>query len=247
MNTHAIDLFKDKEQYLYIDSGNQRGLSLTGDFTIEAWICLASLPSESNLFTILMKHDRVASTGGYEFYLNKENKLVVEYGDDDSKNTTAVCDYIFTEKNINVWKHIAVVVETQTTNITFYVDGQKQKTILQSDEAKSIQANQFPILVGATQQNEAMVSFFDGSLDEMRVWSQVKSEVEIQKNLKVELKGDEDGLQVYWKFDNSFDDMTANKNTLVSKNEVEFTTEVPFGGIQEKKQTNQPTGYVSFF
>ena len=248
MNTHAIDLFKEKEQYLFIDSKDQRGLDLFGTFTIEAWICLASLPSESNLFTILMKHDRVASTGGYELYINRENKLVFEYGDDDSKNTTASCDYIFTKNDINIWKHVAVVVNVAIVDVQFYIGSIEQKTILNYDDAKSIQKNSFPVIVGATWQNEGSVSFFDGSIDELRVWSLLRTQKQIKEHQKKELKGDEDGLLAYWSFNNSFEDITKNNNVFISKNSVEYILEVPFEGITEqKKNDNPPRGYVTFF
>ena len=37
-NTHSLDLELGSSQYAYIDNGDQSGLGVTGDFTIEAWV-----------------------------------------------------------------------------------------------------------------------------------------------------------------------------------------------------------------
>lgn len=246
MNTHAIDLVQDQKQLLSIDASSQRGLDLVGDFTIEMWVRLSSLPSESNVFPLVGKHDRVTSTGGYEFYINTSNQLVVEYGDDDSKLTMATSIFSFEKADVGEWHHIAVVAETKNVNVCFYVDGEKQKSFMQLDDAKSIQTNIFPLLIGASLQNEYIENYFDGAINDLRIWSVARNVEEINENMKKQLDGNEKDLQAYWKFNEDVLDQTENKNTLLKINDPKFIDEVPFGAPQILTLT-QGHSYGTFF
>jgi hypothetical protein len=58
--------------------------------------------------------------------------------------------------------------------------------------------------------------YFQGFLDEIRIWSVARTQYEIQSNTSHELSGDEDNLVGYWKFNEGagtlVNDETANEN-----------------------------------
>ena len=72
---------------------------------------------------------------------------------------------------------------------------------------------------------------FDGDIDEVRVWNDIRSEAELDDNYLTELVGDEANLQGYWKFNNDAGvGYTSNSNDLTNENTATFTTDVPFTG-----------------
>ena len=84
MNTNSIDLELSSSQYLSITDGNQTGLDLNSDFTIECWIKLEQLPSTvGNLMVIVGKDDRYTeSYRAYMLYLTVDDKLAIYYNDE---------------------------------------------------------------------------------------------------------------------------------------------------------------------
>ena len=58
-----------------------------------------------------------------------------------------------------------------------------------------------PILIGAIHDHGAAGGGFHGLVDELRLWSVDRSQMEIQSTMHVSLTGAELGLQAYWTFD----------------------------------------------
>ena len=68
---------------------------------------------------------------------------------------------------------------------------------------------------------------FDGKIDDVRVWSDIRTDAEISNNYQQELIGNEAGLVGYWKLNNGLTDETSNNNDLTNNNSVTFSTDVP--------------------
>ncbi len=99
--------------------------------------------------------------------------------------------------NDNVWHHIAVVFANDgTPNITdalLYVDGVLETVTSGSQSVNTtsgvdVEAGWSPILLG---------SFIGATLDEVRIWSTARTQMEIVDNMCIELAGSEPGLEVY--------------------------------------------------
>lgn len=94
------------------------------------------------------------------------------------------------------WRHVAATYDGQTARL--YVDGELDaekvfdEPILPSGpEALLAVGNDYP---GSSE-------FVGGSIDEVRLWSVVRSQGEIQATMFTPLSGDEPGLEVYYRFD----------------------------------------------
>jgi hypothetical protein len=68
---------------------------------------------------------------------------------------------------------------------------------------------------------------FDGYFDDVRIWSEARSQANIAANYQTELSGSETNLQAYWKLNNSYSDSTSNGNTLSASGSPSFSTDIP--------------------
>jgi len=88
-------------------------------------------------------------------------------------------------------------------------------------------------------------SFFDGLMDEVRVWNDIRTATEISSNKSVEIATNSANLQAYYQLDNSASDSTANANNLTLRNSPTYSTTVPFSHPTtrlDKDQEDTSTG-----
>jgi hypothetical protein len=130
------------------------------------------------------------------------------------------------------WQHLAVVGDEDggTTHVTVYRNGE---VLWQHD---------FSAVVGDVSGGRAWAigqewdvpslqsDFFDGSIDEVRIWNVARTQMEIKADMYRELEGDEPGLAAYWPFDEGagvqvFDQSANGRNGLLG------------GGVAEQRPT----------
>ncbi|NPD87022.1 LamG domain-containing protein, partial [Lentimicrobium sp. L6] len=120
------------------------------------------------------------------------------------------------------WHHIACTWEKNTTNgFKTYVDG------VLSNQRTSANVN-LPTIVynGLLGAYHGPSEVLNGQLDEVRIWTDVRSEAEIRENMNKTLIGNEDGLVMYYNLDNgnvanniasaNYDGAPANITSVVS-------------------------------
>jgi len=230
-NTHSIDLELSSSQYLSITDGDQTGLDLTTDFTIEAWIKLEQLPSTAgNSFYIISKAT-TGSTLSYWIYIDfTNNKLTINFSDNgafDDHYTRMVSDNAIVDgDDVGEWVHIAVTVDISVPSAVMYKNTNVVADTVTASFATSIYDSNSTVMIGAVLDVE---KYFDGLIDEVRVWSDVRTAQEISDNYDKELVGNEAGLVAYWKLNNSLLDETANNNDLTNNGNATFSTDTPFG------------------
>ncbi len=224
-NTHSIDIERGSSQYLSISDGSQTGLDITGNFTIESWIKLESLPSDGQNYFIASKwEDGDWANGSYEFRVRNAggtHYLTLSTSNGSTGNNPEVS----WSPSTGTWYHVAVVYTTSGT-AKFYVNGTQQGST-QTGLVTSIQDSGTSFLVGANDPSSP-TNFFDGLIDDLRVWNTARTETEISDDKDRELNGNETGLVGYWKLNNSLSDTTTNGNTLTNNNSAIFSTDTPF-------------------
>ena len=202
-NTNSIDLESSSSQYLSITDGDQTGLDITGDksFSIELCFKAESFSVDSFLINKNSYFLRVDNSGE-SVNLTKEN--VVDQRVSFSFST-------------GTWYHYAAV--QSPTEVEYFIDGSSIGSYENSDDYATISARSF--VIGGN---------WDGLIDEVRVWNDVRTATEISDNYQKELVGDEAGLVAYWKLNNSLLDETSNDNDLTNNNSATFSSDVPFTG-----------------
>ncbi|MBQ0908265.1 choice-of-anchor D domain-containing protein [Flavobacterium sp. F-328] len=135
----------------YMDAGNV--LNLPTNFTVSAWVKKAS-----NNKTILSKRN-AAFTEGYDLSINSTGHAEMSWFNGSTHTLTSSVPI-----PTNIWHHVAVIYNG--TIATMYIDGVANTSVT----APAVLANTQSFLIGAA--NGASPNrFFDGNIDEVRVWS----------------------------------------------------------------------------
>lgn len=233
-NTHSIDFELSSSNAAYITDAAQTGLDITGDITEEAWIKFEQLPSTAGSFFAIATKIWLSNQRSYSFGVNTSDKMVFSYsstGLSGSDIIDFVCDTAFA--STGVWYHTAVVIDVSATACTFYIDGVAQTdTPTSGNTPTSIYNGTARFQVGSSYWTGTSTWFFDGLIDEVRVWDDIRTASEIANNRNKELVGTETNLQGYWKFNNDALDSTSNGNDLTLENSPVYSTDIPTWGIE---------------
>lgn len=173
----------------------------TNEFTIEAWV-----KNDYDSGTIICWGKNTNDTS--------HTKLRVDDGDVDFytyDNVNDVSSTISSSIHINSnWHHIAVVKNANpTNNLEIYVDG-----VLGATGTVNINITSDNLLIGGrTYNNSGSFEFYEGELDEIRIWNVARTATQINASKDCELLGNENGLLAYYKFNQGYNQ--AN-NTAIS-------------------------------
>ena len=167
-------------------------------FTIEAWVKINSLASSIN--TIVGKKAPGGGTSGYAFYINtwgtSDRKVVFEATGGTFISTTSIPN--------NTWTHVAVSVASGGA-ATIYINGVSSGT-----GTVTIPSNSNSINVGAFGNNGYF--YFNGSIDEVRIWNVAKSAAELNNNKNLDVTGSPN-LALYYKFNEGTAALVNDKST----------------------------------
>lgn len=222
-NTHSIDLEAGSSQFLDIADVSQTGLDLTTDLSFEAWVKIESAVS----MDILTKYEGAGNRSYVFRYDGSATTLNFFKSADGSSNDTA--ESVSADLGTGTWHHVAMTYNDTTGDVKFYVDGSQQGAT-QNTGTSGIFNGAASFAIGCIEPDTAPSSFFDGLIDEVRVWSDVRTATEISDNHEKELVGNEAGLVGYWKLNNDLLDETSNNNDLTNNGSAVFSTDVPFVG-----------------
>jgi hypothetical protein len=104
------------------------------------------------------------------------------------------------------WYHVALVVDSDAHLMMLYLNG---KVVGKNNYTGSIHQSKLPLLIGWTHENMPELGYFNGMIDEVRIWNVVRTPDEIRTYIRQPLTGKEKGLLGYW----HFDDATATDGT----------------------------------
>jgi len=198
----------DGSSYLKIDDGDQTGLDLGATFTLEAWVSPATLPVDTTYFTIIAKENPnvTAQRGLHWTIFNRGAGVIVEAlisdGDNHYDYYQWDVDAILSE---DTWTHLALTCETSqpsATTFELFSDGSSlgNGSALISNNV-SLNNNTEAFIIGARNSNSGITDFYDGIMDGVRVWNDIRTESEIDDNKGIKLTGSEDGLVAYYPFE----------------------------------------------
>lgn len=232
-NTHSIDLERGSSQYL--TRADTASLSITGDVTIEAWINVESTLSTGQVHNIVNKFRSGDNNRSYIFRYRESSGIKLQLVVSDDGINAEVLQIAHTP-SLGVWYHVAVSWDASASLAKFYING-TQTGGDQTGAMTSIFDSGSDFRIGATAETSPD-GFFDGLIDEVRVWNDIRTPTEITNNKDIELTGSEGGLVGYWKLNSSLADETSNANNLSNINSALFSTNTPFG-ISEEASNSQ--------
>ncbi|MEX1382901.1 choice-of-anchor D domain-containing protein, partial [Lutibacter sp.] len=165
----------------YLDAGNVLDLN-PSEFTISAWIKRGSASANKS---IVSKRDFGYSNGGYDFKITSTGKVELSW-----KNGTIRTIFSNTTIPINVWHQVAVIYNG--TEAKLYIDGVLDKTTPLGPPINPTSNSESFIIAAADGEEANTSAFFEGNIDEVRVWNKALSEDELHFIMNQEIEDNSD-------------------------------------------------------
>ncbi len=153
-----------------------------GSWTMEAWIKPANFGSSGQIRTIFGKVSQ-----GKDFALVLNGDKIAVLVNDGGRQYVASSD----PAAADTWYHVAGVYDQDAGKVRLYVDGALEA----EGDYSSDTSNTDPFRVGSSY---CCGEWFNGVIDEVRLWNVARSEADIAGGKDSELAGNEAGLVGYW-------------------------------------------------
>ncbi|MCF8366064.1 MAG: hypothetical protein K9H16_09795 [Bacteroidales bacterium] len=213
---NALD-FDGTDDYVSI-LNNESNFDFTTAMTIEAWIKVDNFDEDWQ--AIVTKGD-----GAWRLHRHSGTNHI-SFGTSGLSNVDLEGT---TDLNNGQWHHVACVFDGSTKYI--YVDGTLDISVSASG---TIATNNY--LVNIAENGENTGRYFNGLIDEVRIWNIARTQTEIQDNKNNVLTGNESGLVAYYKFDQTSGsylyDHTENGNQGALQN-MDNSDWVPSGWLTD--------------
>lgn len=140
---------------------------------------------------------------------------------------------------LSQWNRWSVTFDASASTATFYKDGTNLGTA--TGTATAIFDSTALFAIGARFDSSGNdEKWINGKVDDIRLWSDIRTESEININKFKQLSGSEANLVAYYKVNSSTDDGSANSNTLTLVNSATYsTTDVPFADATTRLDLDQ--------
>ena len=182
--------------------GNNASVQITGKaITMEAWI----KPTKVGTMAIIKKTGAIGGGTGYELYCGSAGLVYCRFNGLDASRAISTTSYPTT----GGWIHVAATYDGINTKM--YVNG-----VLEGTTAYTASIVNSTNILEIANDPSTTARFFQGSIDEVRLWNVARSDADIKTNMTKKLVGNEAGLVGYWRFDETsgtvINDETSNNN-----------------------------------
>jgi hypothetical protein len=188
--------------------------SLTNAMTLEVWFKAASFyQREFSVNSLLRKN---VDAGGQNYFLRFRimgGKPGIEMC---SGNQIMQAPYDFRP---GTWYHLAGTYDGKV--MTVFVNGE---TVRSQPFSDPIELDDSDLMIGKGDPNFSFGEYFDGQVDDIRIWNVARSPDQIRAALATRLTGKEPGLVAYWTFeDGTAKDVSGNGNNGVLDGNARIT------------------------
>jgi hypothetical protein len=175
-----------------VDDYVQFDRTIAEDFTLEAWIQTTASQGGTRFFNGLGLIYADVSGSGSDFgtsILNDHFCFGSGFADETVESTTVV--------TTGEWIHVAAV-RTMSDGVLRVIVNGVQEGAINSNNFQPVDASPTIHIGGNTIDSR----YFEGAIDEVRVWDKARSAEEILATMNSRLSGEEANLVGYWNFDN---------------------------------------------
>lgn len=185
----------------YVDLGNDSVFNFTTNFSLE---CLVYIPSDhGQTGTMRFLGSRNADNGiGFGYVISSGYLQLTLFGKDDYESNQTV--------PLDEWVHCAVTITAlggTQHRARFYINSEFINSVDRANGAATTTG--INMTLGQAGND---TEYFVGKLDDVRMWSDVRTALEIERNFGKILTGSEGNLVGYWKL-NETSGTTANDET----------------------------------
>lgn len=198
----------------FVQVTNAPSLDISNQFSLEAWVYPRNFTGRDR--AVISKVGGSGGNNGYQMGFDHDGKLFLLFnasGESWPANSVSTPPLDV----LNRWTHIAGTYDNDTMRL--YVNGQLAAS--NTIGAKSVVKSLSNLRIGVDDNSSV---YFDGAIDEARVWNVARSGSSILSGMGQSLTGNEAGLAGYWRFNEGAGGMTAdlstNKNSGILGNGV---------------------------
>ncbi len=198
--------FDGTNDYLTVPDNSSLDFDANASFTLEMWIKPDSFASAQSLLdkSVPIIQPTTTDDSNYRVSITTDGKI--EIWSPESSNKT----FDGTSLTVGEWAHIALSYDATSDKITMYQNGEFVGELAATEFGT---VNTGPLLIGKDNQDR----YFDGQMDELRIWNEARSADDIRLNYDQQLSGTETTLSAYYRFDDIHDgeviDKSPNSNT----------------------------------
>lgn len=144
-----------------------------------------------------------------------------------------------------VWNRWAVTWDASASTANFYKDGGLVGT--KTGALTAIHDNDSAFAIGCDFATTVAQNFYDGLMDDVRVWNDIRTASELLTNNDQILYGTEANLVAYYQLESVYtDSQTSRNNDLTASNTPTFSSDVPFSGVTTRNDQDQGLTSGSF-
>ena len=158
----------------YVDLGNPTQLQLTSSMTIEAWVKAAANPADDGQIVA-----KANNNSGWQLKTTPDTgpqTFGIAVSGSSTGNTQR---YSTTTRALNTWYHVAGVYDATAKTLSTYVNG----VLSNGSLVGTIPASQFNSTVNANIGRRTNGYYFNGVIDEVRIYNRALSVAEIQSDM----------------------------------------------------------------
>ena len=174
LNTMAFDGTDD-----YVDCGNDSSLNIQGSITAEAWINLASAPTEAGSVVVTKGNvNGGSSTVQYNLHFNTSRQLKWQLSTGSSTNTMTTTATV----SIGDWTHIVGIHDASNTDSYIYINGELSAT--DKSSIGNLGGTAIDLAIGYDDYTDRYP--FDGNISNVRIYNRVLSAAEVLQNFNAQ-------------------------------------------------------------
>lgn len=179
-------LLDGTDDYVYL--GNPSDLQQDGDLTIEAWIRLDAAATTSRSHIILGK----AYGGEYYSQITGTARVMMGYGMAGTNGGSyGERTWMYTgldSVTFGEWTHVAIVRDFTNEEWTVYLNGEAVGTTINHTTVRASAGSEVAAIGASRRSSGTALYYFDGEIDELRVWNTARSETEIRANMNTAIE-----------------------------------------------------------
>lgn len=197
----------------YVQCENSSSLNMQQSITVEAWIYPFNWNGNRRVLQKGNNDDQYLLAG---INYNNEGQLHFSIEIEGGCLTPLL-------PSCNVWHHVAGVYNQPSSSMFMYIDGSEVEEI--SGINGNMNTTSDPLFIGTKFDFAPPQDFFNGVIDEVRIWNVARSQSNIQEFMNRQLTGTEQGLAAYWQFNEGTGNTTFDKTLNANHGTL-------FGGVQ---------------
>ncbi|MCP4966482.1 MAG: hypothetical protein GY926_14780, partial [bacterium] len=192
---NALDL--RGAEYLKLDHSPE--IDLTGNVTLEMWVNPDRFV-DTWIPLLIKSGDTSGNQRTYSLWLNSNGSIyadTIRSGSTTRDSIQTAGGYVTTGQ----WTHVAAVFDRATGTQKIYINGVEAKSESMGTTPGASFGESAPLYVGWSGESHTSYGTFTGGIDEIRLWSTVRTAEEIAAAYSSALVGDEENLALYLPLD----------------------------------------------